>query len=92
MIEVKKVEEKTEGGIILSQATTEKEQHGAYEGTVLAIGKLCWKDILDGEPWCEVGDKVLFHRYSGARVDPSLEDRRVLVSDLDILAVVTDDG
>lgn len=49
-----------------------------------------------GEPWCEVGDRVLYQRYSGARIpdantqDGYVEDL-VFVLDKDIICTLEED-
>jgi len=61
--------EMTAGGIIIPHAVNERERAASVVGTVLAMGKSCYKDkarFPDG-PWCKEGDKVLFSRYQGMR-------------------------
>lgn len=62
--------EQTAGGIIIPSVVNERERAAAVVGTVLAMGDECYKDTKRfpaGRPWCKVGDKVLFSRYSGMR-------------------------
>jgi co-chaperonin GroES (HSP10) len=62
--------EKTKGGIIIPIATNISDRAAAVVGMVLAQGPLCYKDpkrFPDGQPWCKVGDMVMFSRYSGMR-------------------------
>jgi co-chaperonin GroES (HSP10) len=96
LVEMRDVEETYgETGLILAKEFQDREQHGEYRGKVLAIGEVAWADIKvqtqDGEkpckPWCKVGDEILFQAYAGAKVDRD-DDRRVLINDLDVLAVV----
>ena len=64
LIEPMKVQEQTKGGLILATASLEKEQLAQTIGTVVAMGstaKMCPE--LEG---VEIGDQVLFARYSGA--------------------------
>ena len=64
LIEPMKVEEQTKGGIVLATASLEKEQLAQTIGTVVSMGstaKMCPE--MEG---IEIGDTVLFARYSGA--------------------------
>lgn len=66
LIWVPEVETTTESGIVMMTDTEQKrEQKGAGRGFVIAIGPTAWQEFDDGEPWAEVGDLVLFERYSG---------------------------
>lgn len=94
LIRPDKVEEKSKGGIIVSSPTMKKmEEIAQVIGTVLEIGELCWDK--HGAPWAKVGDRVLYQRHSGMRVPDGkggfVEDLLIL-NDLDITAVVTDEG
>ena len=79
-------EEKTKGGIVLPDTAKEKPQ----EGTILAVGP---GRILDDGKREQIdvkkGDKVLYAKYAGTefKVDG---DELLIVSQKDILAVVTD--
>ena len=64
------VEMKSKGGILLA-VDEKREQAAAQRGTVIDIGEMAWKNPLYGfglegwAPWCKVGDRVFFARYSG---------------------------
>ena len=58
----------TDGGILLTSDTVERQQLGSVLGYVLKVGAQAY----DGErfstgPWCEAGDWVLIGRYAGSR-------------------------
>lgn len=69
----------TAAGVIIPDEVNERERAATVVGQVLAMGDLCYRDrrkyghqMDDGSykaahPWCEVGDTVLFSRYSGMR-------------------------
>lgn len=58
------LESKTESGIILATASQkEREDMANTTGEVIEIGDGCWSDIET--PWCAVGDRVVFAKYSG---------------------------
>lgn len=52
-------------------------------GTIIDIGPSAWLDpLLGGEPWCEVGDRVVYSKYSGKFVtDPDDEKEYVVIND-----------
>jgi chaperonin GroES len=79
-------EEMTKSGIVLPDTAKEKPQ----EGSVLAVGP--GRILDDGKREAvdvKVGDKVLYAKYAGTefKVDG---DELLIVSQKDILAVVTD--
>jgi chaperonin GroES len=77
-------EEKTRGGILLPDTAKEKPQ----KGEVLAVGSGKMLDSGEKIPLdVQVGDKVIFGRYSGTEVKVEGEEY-LIVSERDILAVV----
>ena len=81
-----KVKEKTSGGIILPETIRDKEQAAATSGVIISIGASAWKDLDDGTPWAEVGDRVSYARYAGVAMTGSDNVDYVLINDNDILA------
>jgi chaperonin GroES len=81
-------EETTKSGIVIPDTVAEKPQKGVVEaigtGRVLDGGARVPMEIA-------VGDSVLFAKYSGSeyRVD---DVEYLIVSEKDVLAVVSDDG
>ena len=64
LVEPMQVKEQTKGGIVLATTSVEKEQLAQTIGTVVAMGstaQLCPE--MEG---INIGDQVLFARYSGA--------------------------
>lgn len=60
----REVTEKTQSGIIVSTTgQREREQMSNTTGIVVAMGDTCYDDMA--QPWCKVGDKVAFAKYSG---------------------------
>ena len=83
---VKRIEEgeQMRGGIIIPDSAKEKPQ----EGEVIAVGEGKYKD--DGTRQTldvQVGDRVLFGKYSGTEVKLDGEERLIVRED-DILAVL----
>ncbi|WP_028895602.1 co-chaperone GroES [Syntrophorhabdus aromaticivorans] len=77
-------EEKTKGGIIIPDAAKEKPQ----EGRVIAVGDGKVLDSGQKSPMSlEVGQKVLFGKYSGTEIKIDGEEHLILRED-DILAVI----
>lgn len=58
-----KVEEVSQGGIVLARSHVEREQSGTERGTVLALGPDAFYDKQSR--WAEEGDRVYFARYAG---------------------------
>ena len=88
LVKPEKIEEKI-GSIVIAKATTDKEQLAQVRGTVLDVGKDCWREFND--PWCKIGDTVLYQRYAGMRVPDgrgSFIEDMLLLNDLDITAIV----
>jgi len=88
----------TESGIITGTANEHnREETAKVEGTLMAVGKDAWRDCGDGSPWAEVGDKVYFKRHVSDKIADknNMVDGKpqvmFLLSDLDILAVITED-
>ena len=82
----------TRAGLVLSHDPNVRKQEGVDVGIVAAIGPTAWKDFGDGTPWAEVGQRVVFAKYAGKKVeDPSDVDKfYVALNDEDIIAVLKD--
>ena len=82
-----KMKEKTKGGIVLAEATLERQQVASQCGLVLAMGSQCYRDkerYPEG-PWCKVNDWVMFARYAGSRIKIDGGEIRLL-NDYEVLA------
>lgn len=79
------VEEISKGGIVIAPTDEyiRREKAATSAGTVVGYGPAAWLDpILGGEPWVDVGDRVLYAKYSGKFVtDPETEEEYVVVND-----------
>ena len=59
LIETIELEKTTASGIVLASANqAEREEMANTTGTIIAIGEDCF-------PWCKVGDRVIFGKFSG---------------------------
>lgn len=92
-IEVPKALKDT-GFDVVKPADLEKREEAATEiGTVIGIGNTAFR-AFDGsdpnwEPWCKVGDRVLFTRYSGKMItDPVTKEKFFVINDEDVQAIV----
>lgn len=76
LIEMKRIEEKTAGGIILPQTAVEKEERAAHSGKVIATGPLCKKLDALGH-----GRTAFFGRYAGMLLDHDGAEYRLIDED-----------
>jgi len=86
LVKPKKVEEVTEGGIIMPHETLTKEQQAATEGRLVAVGSSAWRDLDDGQPWAYAGDNISYSRYAGVEMTGADGEQYMLINDVDVLA------
>ena len=60
-----KIEEKTEGGIILPDQTKEKEEWAQIKATLIAVGGNAFKDPDWQKPVPQIGHQVYSAKYAG---------------------------
>lgn len=92
LVKVEKVERTTEGGIIIPDAISDKEQLGQDGGVVIELGNTAYSD--QKEPWCKPGDYVKFGRYAGQLIRPKEASDGIeyrVLNDLDIVLTKTGD-
>jgi len=84
------VQEKTKGGIILTDETKEADQHAAIEGTLIAASPLAFT-YEDAPNWSaqkpKPGQKVIIARYGGNLFKGNDGKEYRLLEDKNILAV-----
>jgi co-chaperonin GroES (HSP10) len=85
---------KTKGGIYIPDQTLDYLDVIRSVGRVVSMGPLAYKreDMwVDGEynPWCKVGDFILYPRYAGAKISYG-GVRFLLLNDDECLAVIHD--
>lgn len=73
----------TQGGIVLTDQTIERNQLSTVCAYVLKLGPLAYKDAekFPSGPWCKKGDWVLFPRYAGSRFRIEGGEVRILNDD-----------
>ena len=82
--------EKTKGGILFSQEKLDKARIATTCGYVLKMGDLAYKDNEKFiEPWCKVGDWVIFARYAGSRLPIEGGEVRI-INDDEVLGTIKD--
>lgn len=88
LIRPKAVAEVSRGGIVLASPEAQrKEQMGQTDGVVIACGLSAWND--QEAPFAQPGDHVVFGRYNGLfRKQPDGNEYR-LISDLEVVAILT---
>ena len=83
VIKIKDEEVMTAGGIVLPGTAKEKPQ----QGTVIAVGS---GEVIDGKKVAldlQVGDEVIYSKYSGNEVKLG-EEEYLIIRQKDILAIV----
>jgi co-chaperonin GroES (HSP10) len=63
LVKLPKIEDKTAGGIILTENVVDQEQSGTSVGEVIKLGDSAI--IQYGNKVVEIGDTVMFQRYAG---------------------------
>lgn len=88
-----RIEEKTAGGIILSDSTQKQAEGVRFVARVMSIGPLAYKGDKfrthpnrEPQPWCRVGDIVTTGQYAGSQIPCKDESGNPY-----ILRVVNDD-
>ena len=85
LLKPEKIEEVSKGGIVIATESVRKqEQQAQVIGEVIAIGADCWREF--DAPWCKVGDRVTYQKFSGMKL-PN-DEECILINDLDITGVV----
>jgi co-chaperonin GroES (HSP10) len=90
LVKVDKVEEVSQGGIIIPKDVTKREQLGQDGGIVVEVGNTAYAD--QEAPWCQIGDYVKFGRYAGQLITPEEADDGIeyrVLNDLDIVLTKT---
>ena len=84
-------EKQTEGGIIKAAETLQNEKVSAVVGQVVRMGPDCYEDEkrFPNGAYCDVGDWVIFHAYTGTRIMVAKQEFRLLTDD-SVKAVVKD--
>ena len=81
------IETTTKSGILVTTGQQVlREEMKQVDGIVVAMGDHCFYD--KPHPWCKVGDRVIFGKYSGIfRVGKDKKTYRI-INDEDIVAIL----
>lgn len=95
LVQIKTAQERTKGGIILTNEDRSTEKWNTQIGKVVAVGPLAFHNRNTGELWPEgawanVGDFVRVAKYGGDRFEVN-KALFVVFNDLDLIALVTSD-
>jgi len=75
-------------GFEIVNSNEEREDASVDKGVVLAIGPTAWQDFKS-EPWCKVGDTILFAKFAGKIVeDPETKKKVFILNDEDVVAII----
>lgn len=80
------VEQKTESGIVIADATRDKEQAAQNQGVLLEVGSFAWND--EPEPRAQLGDLVVFGKYKGEVLKGVDGSWYRILNDKDVIAVI----
>lgn len=84
------VKEKTAGGIIVPEESRERMQYAAQEGVLVAVSPLAfsYEKWPEGYEPPQIGSRVLFAKYAGAKVKGRDGVDYRLINDRDVAAVL----
>jgi len=85
LVKLDKVEDRTKGGIILTDASRQADQQGAVRGTLVAAGENAWNDTGRDFHKPVPGDRVMIGRHTGTRFKEG-DDLYALCNDEDVVA------
>lgn len=85
LVKVKEIENKTDGGIIIPDASKDK---ASSKGTVVALGSGRCDETGRSIPFCvKVGDEIIFDKMAGTSIAVDGEDH-VVLKEFNILGVM----
>jgi len=91
-----KVEERTEGGIIVPEEAKNQEEWNVQTGVVVSHGDLAFTDgrlsdhtLIDWNPKPKVGDRVITKEFAGLRFVGDDGDAYMVFADKDIAGIKT---
>ena len=83
-------EQKTAGGIIIPDLVTDKERKAVEYGTVVRTGPRAFIDYGRSPDILSAGDRISFARYAGKEIRDTDDTVYLLVNDVDVLCLVTE--
>lgn len=84
------VEQKTKGGLILSDETLERNKHASTKGTLVALAPLAFDDAIwpSDTQKPQPGARVLISRYAGTFCEGLDGEEYRVVKDKDVMAIM----
>lgn len=83
-------EERTAGGIIIPDATKDKQKFAAVKATLISKGPNAFREWGEGNA-PDPGQRILMAQYAGARVKGADDQDYVLMNDEDVIAVLKEE-
>lgn len=83
--------EESTGGVLIDEAYRNQKSMASPQGIILALGHTAYNeqdDRFPNGPWCTIGDRVLFGRYSGKTFRIANGQNLAFLVDTDIIGVV----
>ena len=80
------IEQTTKGGIIIADTIRDQHSNAQTTGRLVAAGPDCWKEFQG--KWAKVGDKILFARHGGLKINGMDGKEYRLLNDEQVTAVV----
>lgn len=90
LVAPEEIEEKTKGGIILTDTAVDTDRNAATRGRLVAVSPCAfdYADWPEGTKKPQVGDAVWFGRYAGTLIDGRDGKKFRILKDRDIAAVI----
>ena len=90
IVKQKQVEEKSTGGIILTDDMQEREKFDETRGTLIAMSPKAFDESIwpEGVEKPEVGSEVVWSRYAGMFTEGTDGEEYRIIKDKDIVAIV----
>lgn len=89
LVKMKLIEQKTKGGIIITETNREREQLAQVKGQLVASGELAFHEIPD-KP--KLGEQVFVRKYCGTHIESADGFAYRLCDDADLMGVFPDDS
>ena len=83
-VQIRKVEEKSKGGIVLVDKAREFEELNTEIGVLIGYGHLAWEEVKERKGiHPQIGDTVIFKRHCGKKIEENGRNYRIM-QDVDI--------
>jgi len=87
------IEMVSKGGIMLAYESKDYADVACCVAQVISMGSGCYEEAKFDQPWCKVGDYVIYARHAGQRVEIKRGEtisKYLLLNDDDVRATVKD--